>query len=73
MDVGLPGVDGIEATKKIRELYPENQTPIIAHTANGDEEVRRQCFAAGMNDFIVKCDSLEVFERAVAVGALKRV
>lgn len=74
MDVGLPGVDGIEATKRICELYPENKTPIIAHTAHGDDEVRRQCFAAGMSAFISKGDSLEVFEKVVAgaFGALKR-
>ena len=75
MDVGFPGVDGIEATKRIRELYPENKTPIVAHTAHGDDEVRRQCFTAGMNDFISKGDSLEVFEKVIAgaVGALKPV
>ena len=66
MDVGLPGINGIDATKKIRELYPSNKTPIVAHTAHGDEKVKQQCFAAGMNHFLTKADSLEFFNQVIA-------
>ena len=66
MDVGLPGIDGVEATRKLRKLYPENKTPIIAHTAHGDEKTKEHCIDAGMTNFISKGDSLETFERIIA-------
>ena len=52
MDLGLPGIDGIGATKAIRALGIP--TPIIALTANAYEEDRRACLSAGMNDFLTK-------------------
>jgi len=66
MDVGLPDIDGIETTKMIRRLYPESKTPIVAHTSHNDEKTKQQCFAAGMNDFLRKGDSLETFQRVIA-------
>ncbi|MFT4090899.1 MAG: response regulator [Asticcacaulis sp.] len=52
MDLGLPGLDGIGATRQLRSMGLE--TPIIALTANAYEEDRRACLAAGMNDFLTK-------------------
>ena len=52
MDLGLPGVDGIGATKAIRAF--DLKTPIIALTANAYEEDRKTCLAAGMNDFLTR-------------------
>jgi CheY-like chemotaxis protein len=66
MDVGLPDLNGIDTTKKIRQLYPKNNTPIVAYTAHGGEKVKEQCYAAGMNAFISKGDSLETFEQVIA-------
>jgi PAS domain S-box-containing protein len=54
MDMCMPGLDGLEATRRIRELDAHRQTPIIAISANVFEEDRLACLAAGMNDFIAK-------------------
>ncbi len=52
MDLGLPGLDGIGATRALRAKGLA--TPIIALTANAYEEDRRACLNAGMNDFLSK-------------------
>ena len=56
MDVHMPELDGISATKKIRELelLSGNNVPIIALTAGALKEEREKCFANGMNDFLTK-------------------
>ena len=56
MDVMMPVMDGIEATKEIRALErPDAKTvPIIAMTANAFAEDRQMCFDAGMNDHVSK-------------------
>ncbi len=55
MDLRMPIVDGLEATRQIRERrYRHGQVPIIALTANVTDADRRRCFEAGMNDFLAK-------------------
>lgn len=52
MDLGLPGLDGLGATRALRTNGCV--TPVIALTANAYEEDRRACLNAGMNDFLTK-------------------
>jgi signal transduction histidine kinase/CheY-like chemotaxis protein len=53
MDVQMPVMDGIEATRTIRHL-PGRYVPIIALTANAQTEIEEACFAAGMDAFLTK-------------------
>ena len=55
MDVQMPGMDGLEATRKIRELESLNKRPfIIALTANASTNDRHNCIEAGMDDYAAK-------------------
>ena len=54
MDMQMPRMDGIEATRKLRGLAGWSAVPILAMTANAFEEDRRACARAGMDDFISK-------------------
>jgi PAS domain S-box-containing protein len=52
MDIQLPGINGYEATKRIRELNPD--IPVIAQTAHALAEDRKKSIDVGCNDFITK-------------------
>ena len=54
MDIQMPGMDGMEATRAIRRDFDGGQLPIVAMTANAFGEDRAACLEAGMNDHIGK-------------------
>jgi CheY-like chemotaxis protein len=54
MDVQMPDLDGLEATRRIRANVHGRKLPILAMTANASSKDREDCFAAGMDDFVSK-------------------
>lgn len=67
MDLHLPGMDGLEATRRIRSLGgAAGRIPVIALTANAFPEDRANCRAAGMNGFVTKPVDRKRLEAALA-------
>ena len=70
MDMQMPGMDGIAATREIRRLRAENgdtsALPIVAMTANAMSTDRDACLAAGMDGFVTKPVTRELLARVVA-------
>lgn len=69
MDCQMPSMDGLEATRRIRQLEleqgHEHPVVIVACTANVLESDRERCLEAGMDDFLCKPISLKVLHDAV--------
>jgi len=66
MDVQMPVMDGLEATRRIREQVPPSALPIIAMTAHALEQERQRCLAAGMNDHVAKPISPTILMKTLA-------
>jgi CheY-like chemotaxis protein len=71
MDVQMPELDGLEATRQIRSQFPTRRQPqIVAMTANAMLGDREECLAAGMNDYITK--PIKVSELVMALERSSR-
>ena len=72
MDMRMPNMDGLESTRKIRDLpNVPSDLPIVALTANAFDDDRNACFDSGMNDFMTKPVSAEELSEMVTRWALK--
>jgi CheY-like chemotaxis protein len=54
MDMQMPNMDGLDASREIRKRWSKERLPIIAMTANAFSEDKARCYEAGMNDFVSK-------------------
>ena len=59
MDLAMPKLDGVEATRQIRERQALSSTPIFAITAYGTSDVKQDALAAGCNEVLAKPLDLE--------------
>jgi CheY-like chemotaxis protein len=69
MDCQMPGVNGYEAARAIRDLGDGGRMPIIAMTANALKGDRERCIEAGMDDYLSKPVSIERMEEKLACWA----
>ena len=65
MDCQLPGLDGYETTRRLRQMEKDRRTPVIAVTAHALRGEREKCFAAGMDDHLAKPFRLEDLRTAL--------
>jgi CheY-like chemotaxis protein len=67
MDIVMPGMDGLEATRRLRELDDLREVPIIAISASASDADRESSLAAGVNVFLSKPIDLGQFLAHIAV------
>ena len=72
MDVQMPEMDGLEATRRIVERWPDGNRPrIVAMTANAMQGDRAACLAAGMDDYVVKPIRVEALVDALLAVSMR--
>ena len=65
MDVVMQGLDGLEATRLIRELPADRQVPIVGWSSRADDHAREAALAAGMDDLVERRFDAAVLRRIV--------
>jgi signal transduction histidine kinase/CheY-like chemotaxis protein len=71
MDMQMPRMDGLEATRRLRAQSRTARVPIVAFTANSVADVEAECLAAGMNDVLSKPIRPEALVQVVSVHLAK--
>ena len=71
MDMQMPVMDGIEATKIIKDNYGDDSPKVCAVTANAFKEDLDKCFSAGMDDYLTKPLSLDELKALIYLIAQK--
>ena len=71
MDMQMPGMDGIQATRRIREIERQRggHTPIVALTSNTSPEERERCLQAGMDGHVAKPIRQDELYRAIQAAS----
>ena len=76
MDVHMPEMGGLEATRLIRSTQSGSHLPIIGLSASAAEADQRECFESGMDDYVAKPfrveELLQAFARVLKTGGGKR-
>lgn len=65
MDLGLPGINGIEATVKLKQDLKTAHIPVIAYSAWSEEQYRAQALKAGMVEYLPKPTAPRVFQKVL--------
>jgi CheY-like chemotaxis protein len=71
MDLHMPGIDGLETTRRLRSRFPIGTLPVVALTAAAFDDDRQRCSEAGMEDFMTKPFDLERL-RTVLTRCIRR-
>ena len=69
MDMSLPGLDGWEATRRIKAAPETKRIPVIALTAHAMSGDRERFLKAGFNDYVAK----PIVDEAILIGAIERL
>jgi CheY-like chemotaxis protein len=73
MDVQMPELDGLDATRRICSLVPQGERPrIVAMTANAMQGDRDACLAAGMDDYVTKPIRVDALVEALSLVTPRR-
>jgi CheY-like chemotaxis protein len=72
MDCEMPGLDGLEVTRRLRAEEEGHHVPVVALTASAALEDKERCLAAGMDDFLAKPVTLEALAETVKRWSAKR-